>query len=347
MSNHNISAIKHRVMEIISASQENNGYLEVDVKSYLCLVEDARAARIDYFLGHVDTKKRLLAIKQSTDLNVQRGGTYTEEQSTALYDPAVFDKKDKRDKVLEQGLVRTTRGRNGTTLVHIDVAIAHLIHICPEIEQFVIDTLKQFGRAMLAIQEGRTADAVIALDDIANAAVAAELESEGEVATAKRIKARQSGIKQRRAFTDLVEAMLGKDASPDEVGRVIGVLTNMTYQACFGVQAEDMREGLCCTNPRDAFSANAIRAMEYAEGALCAGFAEGRYKTMDDYKAHLMRLSPLLRMMANQLGDDPVVMENTNGPRVKVRPQGTFLGIMPAGASKVGFTAKQLTSEQD
>lgn len=242
---------------------------------------------------------------------------------------------------------KVTKGRNGGTSMIELVAMDYAQWVSVQVKDEILRTYSAFGGVTRAIQDGRTDDAVIALDEAAKAVVAAELESEGEVATEGRVKARQSGIKQRRAFTDLVEAMLGKDASPDEVGRVIGMLTNMTYQACFGVQAQDMREGLCCTNPRDAFSANAIRAMEYAEGVLCKGFSAGRYKTMDDYKDHLMQLSPLLRMMANEMGDDPVVMENTNGPRVKVRPQGTFLGIMPAGASKVGFTAKELTSEQN
>ena len=348
MSNHNVNGLKHFVMDIVSASQENNDHLEVDTKSYLCFVADARAAQLHHFLGHVDTKKRLLALKQSTDLNASHGYAFTEEQSTALYDPAVFGKKDTRDKVLEQGLVRTTRGRNGTTLVHIDVAIAHLIHICPEIEQFVIDTFKQFGRAMLAIQEGRTDDVVNQLDDIANAAVAAEIEAEGDIATVSKVEARKSGKKARRAFTDVI-LMLDRNATPEQIGRVIGKLTNAVYRACFGVNADAMRVGLCMAkenSARDAMSPTALQALEYAETALISAIASGNLKDMDDVEAELARISPLLHMMSNMMGSKPVIMENTNGPLVRTRPHGTFQGLLPSGASKVNFAAKQLTSEQ-
>jgi hypothetical protein len=210
----------------------------------------------------------------------------------------------------------------------------------------MIEAFERFGGVVTALRNGDTAAAVIEADKASDRIVAEQIEAEGDVATPNTVKARKSGILARRAFTDLVQALLGKDADPEQVGKTISILTNMVYESCFGVPAESMKKGLCCNNPRDTFSPNAIRAIEYAETALCAGFGKGRFKSMADLKSELARISPLLQMMANQMGDEPVVMENVNGPRVRTRPQGTFQGLLPAGASKVGFAAKLLTSEQ-
>ena len=243
------------------------------------------------------------------------------------------------------GLIETKQGRGGGTWAEKRIALHYASWCSVKLASVMIEAFERFGGVVTALRNGDTTSAVIEADKASKRIVAEQIEAEGETATENKVKARESGIKARRAFTDVVYLLLGKDASEANVSLAIGKLTNMAYDACFGVIAKDMYVGLQTANPRDTFSTMALKAVEYAESALTDGIATGKLKSLDDLNNELCRISPMLKMMANQMGSKPLVMENTNTRGGSRNAKGTFQGLLPEGADKVGFIAKRLTCE--
>lgn len=206
---------------------------------------------------------------------------------------------------------KTTRGYNGGTFMIELVAMDYAQWVSVQVKDEILRTYSAFGGVTRAIQDGRTDDAVIALDEAAKAVVAAELESEGEVATAKRIKARQDSIIARCGLTDAIrDRKLESSLS-------YGTVTDMINLAIFGHRARVLRTGLELPlkgreSPRTFASTNCNYAFKYAESMLTDNILKGTCRCTDDVQRILGRFQPMLQSMANHLGDEPVLLERND-----------------------------------
>lgn len=346
-----------------------------DVKPFWRLLGQQSEFEAAQFLRDVKNKKRLAVIKNSmisgTSTNVVPGTCFTADPANPVHptglkgapgalltadptkgvhrtlftvDPAMMGNKTRYPE-LEEGLVKTTRGRNATTLMVVDVLVEYLYWSEGYVAALIRDTFITHGIARIAELEGDFTTSVLEQEKSAVETARRQIAAERGVAPTqvsdKHAQARKESIVARNKFT---EALRDTPAGDGSDPYFYAQRTNMIYEVIFGVNAGQMRLGLQTSSIRDTFTEQALSAVSYAEGACVKWIHANNNITETELRAKLMGLRPLLQSMANMVGQEPVVMHNENSGRVRKWEHGEFEGVLPTGKLAVRFSGNKLLS---